>query len=232
MRIAVIMTDSAGYPRRAEMVERAARAAGCDFIRVSPSDKPQPGSTVIEVPASWLPADGTPAYKQWYRAYLHYVLAADRIPPADFYWCFEADVAGTPLTWLRLLDTTADMDHDGIWTRLTNRQDPGAEKISWFHREDTPDWCEWYCLLALMRVSAAGIKVWRETAEETSNLFADLAAPSLLHRAGLKIGKINRPHHDSLYNCGTMLYNPGRSTPTPIADMKRFRHPVKYDDAV
>ena len=104
-RIAVIMTDAAGYPRRADTLRRTLHALGIPFLRVAPADRPQPGALPVDLPVEWLPADDRPLHqKHWYRNHLH-CLAAVRSYGlhADHYWCAEADVSASPGTWLRLI---------------------------------------------------------------------------------------------------------------------------------
>lgn len=231
MTTALIMTDAAGFPVRSDILARTMQAAGVHFRRVSPADKRQPGAFPVDLPAEWLPADDRPLdRKHWARNHLHY-LAAIRTYGirADYYWCVEGDVSASPATWLRLLETTADMPHDGLWTRLSHRaENPG---IGWFHKPETPDWADWYCLGALFRVSARALDWWEASAAENREVFTEIAAPSEIARAGGTIGRINRPHHPSLYHCGTMKFNPGHVTASPpIFHPRMFRHPVKADD--
>lgn len=232
MNVAVIMSDAAGYPNRAEILGRVMSAAGIPFFRVSPVDRPQPGALPVDLPPGWLPADERPIHlKHWYRNHLHYVAAVRRYGiRADHVWCLEADVAASPSTWLRLLETTADMPHDGLWTRLSHRSErPG---IGWFSDATTPPWGDWYCLGALFRVSARAIDWWEASAIETREVFTEIAAPSVIARAGGTINRINRPHHPPLYHCGTMKFNPGHATRTPpVHHPRMFRHPCKHDDA-
>lgn len=229
MNIALLMSDAAGYPVRAGILGRTMIAAGVHFRWISPREKLQPGAFPVDVPDEWLPADDRPRHeKEWARNHLHYLAAIRtyRIK-ADYYWCVEGDVAASPLTWLRLLETTADMPHDGLWSRLvTSDERPSHPAFI-----TNPKWVSATCLGAICRISAAGLGVWEETAEETRELFTEHAAPSVLARAGLRIGKINRPGHPSLYHCGTMKFNPGRSSVTPIFHPRMFRHPVKVDDS-
>ncbi|MCF7674604.1 MAG: hypothetical protein K9N23_12955 [Akkermansiaceae bacterium] len=105
------------------------------------------------------------------------------------------------------------MPHDGLWTRLSHRSErPG---IGWFSDATTPPWGDWYCLGALFRVSARAIDWWEASAIETREVFTEIAAPSVIARAGGTINRINRPHHPPLYHCGTMKFNPGHATRTP-----------------
>ncbi len=231
MNVAVIMTDAAGYPNRAEILDRAMRAAGIRFFRVSPVDRPQPGALPVDLPSGWLPIDERPLHqKHWYRNHLHCLAAVRRYEiQADHVWCAEADVSASPATWLRLLETTADMPHDGLWTRLSHRSDsPGN---GWFSHATTPPWADWYCLGALFRVSARALDWWEASAIETREVFTEIAAPSIIAREGGTISRINRPHHPSLYHCGTMKFNPGHETRTPpIHHPRMFRHPCKFDE--
>lgn len=230
MKIALLMSDAAGYPVRADILARTMAAAGVHFRRISPRDKLQPGAWPVDLPDEWLPADDRPrAEKEWGRNHLHYLAAIRTYGiKADYYWCVEGDVAASPLTWLRMLETTADMTEDGLWTRLyTSALYPSHPAFV-----VNPKWVSATCLGAICRVSAAGMAVWEETAVETREMFTEHAAPSVLVRAGLKIGKINRPGHPSLYHCGTMKFNPQHATVTPpIFHPRMFRHPVKVDDS-
>lgn len=232
MKISIIMSDAAGYPNRAAHISNAAAAAGASFHRVTPVDCAAhvSGAHVIDIPETWLPSIDKPtAWKHWFRNHLHYIIAArDLCPDADFYWCVEADVAASRATWIRLLETTADMPEDGLWTRLYHRDESPAN--GWFTAEGCPGWANWYCLGALFRVSARALHWWEQKAEETREIFTELCAPSLIHRAGGSIAKINRPHHPSFYHVGTMRFNPKRSAIRIPEDPTRFRHPVKSDD--
>jgi len=231
MKVAVIMSDAVGYPNRAAMVGATMKAAGIEFLRVSPADQPQEGAATVDLLAEWLPAGDQPLHwKHWYRNHLHYLDAVRRYGiKADHYWCFEGDVSASPLTWLRLIDTTADMDHDGLWTRLYHATErPG---IGWFTHPTTPPWGEWYCLGALWRVSARALDWWEETAAETREAFTEIVAPSVIAHHGGTIARINRRNHEPLYHCGTMMFNPGHATRTPpVPHPGRFLHPCKYDD--
>ena len=231
MNVAAIMTDAAGYPNRAAIVGRTLSASGIQFFRVSPADRQQPGALTVDLPDGWLPSNDSPLnLKHWYRCHLHYLAAVRRHGiKADFYWCFEGDVSASPATWLRLMDTTADMPHDGLWTRLSHASErPG---IGWFSHPTTPPWGEWYCLGALFRVSARALDWWEESAAESREVFTEIAAPSVIARAGGTISRINRPHHESLYHCGTMKFNPGHATRTPpVHHPRMFHHPCKFDD--
>ena len=231
MNVAVIMTDAAGYPNRAAILDRTMQAAGIPFFRVSPVDRPQPGALPVDLPSEWLPTDERPLHqKHWYRNHLHCLAAVRRYGiQADHVWCAEADVSASPATWLRLLETTADMPHDGLWTRLAYRSDsPGN---GWFSHATTPPWADWYCLGALFRVSARALDWWEASAIETREVFTEIAAPSIIAREGGTISRINRPHHPSLYHCGTMKFNPGHETRTPpINHPRMFRHPCKFDE--
>lgn len=233
MNVAVIMSDAAGYPNRAEILGRVMSAAGIPFFHVSPVDQPQPEALLVDLPTEWLPvAEDRPLnWKHWYRNHLHYLAAVRRYGiHVDHVWCAEGDVSASPATWLRLLETTADMPHDGLWTRLYHRDErPG---IGWFSDPTTPRWADWYCLGALFRVSARALDWWEESATETREVFTEMAAPSLIARAGGTIGRINRPHHPPLYHCGTMKFNPGHATRTPpIPHPRMFRHPCKFDES-
>jgi hypothetical protein len=229
MKTAVIMTDAAGYPNRAEILSRTMNAAGIPFLRVSPVEQPQLGASPIDLPPEWLPAaeDRPDHWKHWYRNHLHCLAAVRRYGiQADHVWCAEGDVSASPATWLRLLETTADMPHDGLWTRLYHRSD-GLDN-GWFGHPTTPEWADWYCLGALFRVSARALDWWEQAAAETREVFTEIAAPSIIAREGGTIGRINRPDHPPLYHCGTMKFNPSR-TP-PIHHPQMFCHPCKFDD--
>ena len=194
------MTDAAGYPNRAGILARALSAIGVPFLRVSPVDQPQVGALPIDLPAEWLPAGDQPVHrKHWYRNHLHCLAAVRKYGiKADHVWCAEADVSASPATWLRLLETTADMPHDGLWTRLDHRAErPG---IGWFSHPTTPPWADWYCLGALFRVSARALDWWESSATETREVFTEIAAPSVIARAGGMIARINRLHHPPLYH--------------------------------
>jgi hypothetical protein len=230
MKTAVIMTDSSGYPNRAEIMQRTFTAAGIPFVRASPADKPQDGTLVLALPAEWLPETRySLADRNWFRCHLLFIEAirASGII-ADFFWCVEADVSASPATWLRLLETTEDMTHDGLWTHLRNRDNAPAD--FWFNDPYTPAWADWYCLGALFRISARAVSWLEECAVETREVFTEICAPSVIAKNGGTIGPINRTTHEPLYHCGTMRFNPGRSHVTPLPHPRRFRHPCKYDD--
>jgi len=229
--VAMIMTDHVGYPNRAALIKHVVGTVGVPFYRVSPADKPQEGALTIDVPAKWLPTTDTPlAEKHWWRNHLHYLQAVRMHDiKADYYWCFEGDVAGSPVAWLRLLELTDELPHDGLWTRLYTRE----QQQAWFAQPSSPSWAQWYCLGAIFRVSARALDWWEESAEETRETFTEVAAPSVIARRGGTIGKINQPGKPSLYHCGTMMFNPRHaSRHPPYANPSMLRHPCKYDDPI
>jgi len=144
----------------------------------------------------------------------------------EHYWLVEADVDGPSTTWARLLSQTADLPEDGLWSRIfENDTHPNHPAFA-----ISPLWCDTYALGCLLRISAAGLRVWEETAVETREVFTELAAPSTLRRAGLTIGKINRADQPGLYHTGTLRFNPGRTATEPDVSSTLLRHPIKRDD--
>ena len=228
MRVVVIMSDAAGYPNRTAVYRRTMEAAGVPFVLVSPADAAQPDSIVTSVPEKWLPASH--ARKEWYRNHLHYLMAIKTSGiEAEHYWCVEADVDASPATWLRLLETTANMEHDGLWTSLRHRVE--SPENAWFTDPSTPADADWYCLGALFRISRRAVDWLFEAAEESREVFTEIHVPSEIARRGGTVGKINRPHHQILYNCQTMKFTQTVNgfTYPPARGAAVFMHPVKHD---
>jgi len=225
----LIYMDATGYPKRAAKVEAACVKAGVDFNYFTPKDAAVTGARQVSIPLEWLPEDaanGRINHYEWFRMHLHMVVATDLLPESDFYWMIEADVDGVPSAFERLLTQTAMLPDDGLWPRLFYReQEPEMPAFS-----QKPDWCQVASFNCMMRASRAALEVWRETAVETREIFTEVASASVLHRAGLQIGRINRPDKPSLYHTGTLRFNPGRTNITPCISSTMLRHPVKSDD--
>ena len=227
----LIYCDSAGYPLRAAKIKAVCGAAEVPFIHVSPDDLSIPGTTPLSIPENWIAAVNPDnprdlPYRKWARGHLHAVLAAKHLPPSKFYWLIEGDVDAPSKTWDRLLAQTSDLTEDGLWPRLFLRSEEPERKGF----GGAPEWCMAYGHNCLMRVSVEALDIWEDTAEETREIFTEVAAPSVLFRAGLPLGKINRPDQPSLYHTGTLRFNPGRSAVEPDRSDTLLRHPVKRDD--
>jgi hypothetical protein len=226
----VIYMDSAGYPRRAERIGAICKKLDIPYLYATPADVAVAGATPISIPLNWLPEKAATAESigmfEWYRMHLHLCLGAEHLPESRYVWMIEADVDGTDLAFERLFTQTLDQPEDGLWPRL-------------YYRDQTPDHPmlkplpEWYQVTThncVMRASIAARETWIATAEETREIHTESASASVLHRAGLTIGKINHPDKPSLYHTGTLRFNPNRSSVRPNESSTMLRHPIKRDD--
>ena len=205
---------------------------GIPFVHVTPADIGAEGATPVSMPEEWLPItpeySKTQGFREWFRCHLFAVLGARLLPPSRHYWLIEGDVDGPSETWERLFTQTAELPEDGLWSRLI----PHSENPDFAAFAVSPKWCDTYSLGCLIRVSAEGLAIWEETAVETREIFTELVAPSVLTRAKLPIGKINRDGMPSFYHVGTLMFNPGRSNVRPNRSDVLLRHPVKRDDEI
>jgi len=234
MKTAVIIVDHAGYPRRVANTRTALARAGVDVHAVCPHYKPHPHAQPVEIPEDWLPED--PAIerwrKDWHRCHLHYVAGYAALGlDADFLWCIENDVATSGATWLRLLEETNDLGHDGLFARLSHRAErPG---IGWFSHPGTARWMNWYHHGCIYRLSRRALSWLSESAGETREAFCEVAVASVIDRAGgtlrgintnARVERVARPR--TFYNCQTLCFPPR----LPVFDPRFFNHPCKADD--
>jgi hypothetical protein len=226
----VIYFDSAGYPNRAKRIASICAKLGIPFLYGTPEDVGVEGATPVSIPVEFLPKDAelsdNRGIYEWFRMHMHLSLCSKLLPDSEFYWMIEADVDGPNQAFERLFTQTLDQSEDAIWPRLMHKKDnPNHPALAYF--DSWYDVCSFNCI---MRASKAAIHVWDTTAEETREIYTEVAAPSTIKRAGLSIGLINRPGKPSLYHTGTLMFNPGRSSIEPCHSDTLLRHPVKRDD--
>jgi hypothetical protein len=227
----VIYMDAAGYPRRAARIGAICQKLGIPFLYATPADVGAPGATPWSLPLNWLPEKAAQAEKigfyEWWRMHMHLCVAAEHLPKSRFVWMVEADVDGPDSAFERLFMQTLDQPEDGLWPRLFYRSEMPDHAML----RDLPEWYQVTSFNCLMRASIPAREVWMDTAEETREIHTEAASASVLHRAGLSVGRINHPDKPSLYHTGTLRFNPGRSAVEPNKSSTLLRHPIKRDDA-
>jgi hypothetical protein len=226
----VIYMDAAGYPRRAARIKTVCEKLGIPFLHATPADVGIAGALPLSLPLSWLPQKAATAenigFYEWFRMHLHLCVAADHLPKSKYVWMIEADVDGTDFAFERLFTQTLDQPEEGLWPRLFYRNEVPDHPML----EPLPEWYQVTTHNCVMRASIEAREIWIATAEETREVHTESASASVLHRAGLSIGKINHPYKPSLYHTGTLRFNPGRSAIEPCQSSTMLRHPIKRDD--
>ena len=228
----VIYFDSAGYPNRAKRIASVCEKLDIPFLYGTPKDVSVEGATPVAIPLEFLPkkAEGVEniGTYEWFRMHMHLSICSKLLPDSEFYWMIEADVDGPSSAFERLFTQTLDQMEDALWPRLMHKKDnPNHPALAYVN-----SWYDVYSFNCIMRASKAAIQVWDDTAEETREIYTEVAAPSTIKRAGLSIGTINRPDKPSLYHTGTLMFNPGRSSVEPCQSDTLLRHPIKRDDVV
>jgi len=203
---------------------RALQAAHPHVIGITPHDKPCAGFTPVEIPEAWLPEDdGSLTYSQrcWHACGTLGLAAVAQLGLiADAFWMIESDCVASQRRWHALLaDHDANEDDDAAFicarSRAESQWNPRWQDAS------TPAWADLTHLNAIYRLSPAAIGACLSSAIEMRACFGEMVIGSVVKRAGLKIGSINRTR--THLNNQTMKADPARV----LLDRMLINHPIK-----
>lgn len=217
MKTMVLVSDVGEYHSRT-----VAPSQFFETLLLTPHDLPQAGAHPIAIPSKFLPSGDRPhREKCWWRNELIYVMAVKELRlDADFFWCVESDVAAAPPVWGRLAEASRKRFLDGTYINL-GRRDRRNGWAEWFAHPMTPTWATRCHLGAMFRLSRRAVEWLYESAEETREIFCEVANASTVHTCGGSTGDMNQL--GPFYNRQTMRPSPNKC----FVNLDRFNHPLK-----
>ena len=195
MKQLIILVDVAGYTNRLKQIQ----ATGYEVIGITPSDIASPGFLPITAPEEWLPTvDPIPEHrndwtiqqkKSWWKSNIHAIAAIQQMNlQADAYWIIESDCAASVGRWESLFGDHADNPDDICTTCVRTRfEEPGRERWRF-----TPSWANYVNLGAMYRMTRFAVDSIIAASVEMREVPSENTYVNVVHRAGGKIGKLNR----------------------------------------
>lgn len=226
MKQIIIIVDVAGYTKRKKQLE----LTGYEVIGITPADIASPGFIPITAPEGWLPVnDPIPEHrndwtiqqkKSWWKSNIHAIAAIQQLDlQADAYWIIESDCAASLSVWREMFKDHEDNPDDICTTCVRTRfEEPGRERWRF-----TPSWANFVNLGAMYRMSRFAVDAIIAASVEMREVPSENTYVSVVHRAGGKLGKLNR---SQTYMNNQTMKSKGHKV---IVNRSLINHPCKAD---
>jgi len=183
---ALIFRDCDGIPGRVDTIREAFPG---EVHHVAPHHLGIPGAVPVEIPDAWLPwgsewRDVSRKRKEWFAADALGLAAIRQLGiEADFVWFVESDIWGPVEKWREVFASTAASDADGIFAKLMARNHPFAGFMDHW-KLPTSGGATHAHLMTLYRLSSRAIGWATDSADELSEVYAEVKTASMIVRHG------------------------------------------------
>lgn len=225
MKSVVVVQDHLAYRLRV----CALKAAHPHVYAVTPHDKPNAHSVSFKPVPEWMPTDPTMPYRKkcWWKADAMGFAAVRKLKlDSDFFWFIESDVVASQRRWKALFadfeNDTSDLVAPVFKTRA---EAPGA--ALW---QFSKPWCDRFMIMAVFRLSRRAVEECMRCGEEMRDVFSEVSIPSIVHRAGMSMTRMNvRQIHSTTQTMGVdpKAIAPKRDLLSHPSKMDTFDLPVK-----